>query len=180
MLFAAILGQQGAANLYNLANTTPNLLYDLLLGGILSATLVPVLVSNRDRDDRDGTDAVISIATIGLLAITVLGFVFAPLIIKLYATVSGASGSPPTAIEQDLATLLLRIFVPQILFYGLTTLGSALLNTHRRFAAAAFAPVLNNVVMIGVLIAVWRMLPSASVQSRPGCASSWAAVRAAG
>lgn len=162
VLFVAVLGQAGAANIYNLANTTPNLLYDLLLGGILTATLVPVLVSNRDAEDRSGTDAVITVATIGLVAMTIVGFVFAPLIIKLYALLSTVRGGvPPTGAEQDLATLLLLIFVPQILFYGLTTLGSSLLNTNRRFAAAAFAPVLNNIVMIGVLIAVWRMLPAA-------------------
>ena len=45
------------------------------------------------------------------------------------------------------------MFLPQVLFYGLTALGTALLNARRRFAAPAFAPVLNNVVVIGVLVA---------------------------
>ena len=46
------------------------------------------------------------------------------------------------------ATTLARFFLPQIVFYGITSLGIALLNSRRRFAAAAFAPVLNNVIVI--------------------------------
>jgi len=56
------------------------------------------------------------------------------------------------------------LFAPQVLFYGLTTLATALLNTHRRFAAAAFAPVLNNVMLIAVLLAAGRAMgPNTSV-----------------
>lgn len=152
IMLARVIGAAGAANVYYLANTTPNLLYDLLLGGILSATLVPILVSNRAKKDDAATDAVVTVATVALVLITVLGLVLAPLIIRLYATFASGGGNPPSASEQELATTLLRLFVPQVLFYGLTTLGSAVLNAHRRFAAAAFAPVLNNVVMFGVLI----------------------------
>lgn len=158
ILLAAILGQRGAANVYNLANSTPNLVYDLLLGGILSATLVPVLVANRERDDDDSTDAILTVATTALVVITVVTFVLAPAIIGLYAGIANAGGRDPSGAEEQLATELLRFFAPQILFYGLTTLATALLNAHRRFAAAAFAPVLNNVMMFAVLIVAWRMI----------------------
>ncbi len=146
----AVLGATAVGDAYGLANTTPNMIYDLLLGGILSATLVPVLVTNRDRGDRHGTDAVATLAVIALVVITVAAFVLAPVIIGLY---SGFGDAEPSATaETELATNLLRLFAPQILFYGLTTLGTSILNAHRRFAAAAFAPVLNNVVMLGVLL----------------------------
>ena len=52
------------------------------------------------------------------------------------------------------ATTLARFFLPQITFYGITSLGIALLNSRRRFAAAAFAPVLNNVIVIAALVAL--------------------------
>ncbi len=158
VFLAYTIGAAGAANAYNLANTTPNLVYDMLLGGILSATLIPVLVANRDRGDQEGSDAVLTVATAALLVITVVGFVLTPAIIHLYATVAGGGGNAPNAAEQDLAISLLRLFVPQVLFYGLTTLGSSVLNTQRRFAAAAFAPVANNLVMFGVLLVANAMI----------------------
>lgn len=148
------LGWVGVGNVYTLANTTPNLLYDLLLGGILTATLVPVLVDRVNKDDPEGTDAVVTVVTVGLVILTLVAVLAAPLIIHLYSLAT----SDPRVIEQnELAIPLLRLFIPQILFYGLTALGAALLNAHKRFAAAAFAPVANNVVVIGVLLAVPRI-----------------------
>lgn len=158
LLIGAVLGTAALGDGYGLANTTPNMIYDLLLGGILSATLVPVLVSNRERDDQAGTDAVLTVATVALLVITAVSLVLAPVIIGLYGTFSGVAGAEPSAADTQLATDLLRLFAPQILFYGLATLGSALLNANRRFAAAAFAPVLNNLAMIAVLIVAAGMV----------------------
>jgi putative peptidoglycan lipid II flippase len=134
---------------YNLANTTPNIVYDLLLGGILSATLVPVFVDRFDHDDDDGVSAVITVTVTVLVALTVVAVLAAPLIFKLYTW----DKHGPAAHELErVGVPLLRLFLPQILFYGLTALGTALLNARRRFAAPAFAPVLNNVVVIVALL----------------------------
>ena len=54
------LGQTSLADAYNLANTTPNIVYELLLGGILSATLVPVFVEPPRARRRGGDDAVVT------------------------------------------------------------------------------------------------------------------------
>ena len=48
---------------YNLANTTPNIVYELILGGVLTATLVPVFVEHLEKRDDEATSAVISVAT---------------------------------------------------------------------------------------------------------------------
>jgi putative peptidoglycan lipid II flippase len=157
-MLAWALGVAGVGASYALANSTPNMIYDLLLGGILTATLVPALVGNRERGDDAGTDAILTVATVVLFVITIATVVLAPLIVALYAVLAEGGADAYTPSEQDLAVALLRLFAPQILFYGLTTLGSALLNAHRRFAAAAFAPVLNNVWMIVLLVAVKRAL----------------------
>src|SRR5207253_2704891 len=85
------------------------------------------------------------------------------LIIHGYVLISSAGTAKPSSAEEDLAVALLRLFAPQVLFYGLTTLGSAYLNARRRFAAGAFAPVLNNVWMILVLIAASRAVAGKSV-----------------
>jgi putative peptidoglycan lipid II flippase len=160
IMTAVALGGVGIGSAYNLANNTPNMIYDLLVGGVLSATLVPALVGNRDRGDDDGNDAVLTVATVVLLVITAASIVAAPVIVHAYAAIGSAGSTPPTTAEQDVAVTLLRLFAPQILFYGLSTLGTALLNTHRRFAAAAFAPVVNNLWMIVILLAAWRAVGS--------------------
>ena len=158
IITAVVLGTVGVGAAYNLANNTPNMIYDLLLGGVLSATLVPVLVANREHHDDEGTDAVLTVATVFLVVISLAAVLAAPAIVHLYGLIAHASSTPPSADQEHLATLLLRLFAPQVLFYGLATLGTALLNAHRRFAAAAFAPVVNNVLLIVVLLAAWRAL----------------------
>jgi putative peptidoglycan lipid II flippase len=136
---------------YTLANTTPNIVYELLLGGVLSATLVPIFVQQHDDGDERGTSAVVTVATVTLLVASVVGYLFAPWIVQVYTL--GVSGEV-AADQQQVATTLLRLFMPQMLFYGLTAMAMALLNARRRYAAAAFAPALNNLVVTAVLFAL--------------------------
>lgn len=152
---AYALGITTLAGVYSYANETPNIVYELLLGGVLTATLVPQFVKHFHDDDDDATSAVVSIAMLALLAITVLGVVLAPFIVDVYTLrVSG----PGRAAQQELATNLLRLFMPQMLFYGITALATSLLQARRRFAAAAFAPILNNVVVITMFLALPRVI----------------------
>jgi putative peptidoglycan lipid II flippase len=145
---AYVLGKGVLAESYNLANTTPNIVYDLILGGVLSATLVPVFVDRFQREDRDGVNAVVTLTIIVLTALTAVSIVAAPLIFRAYTWTSGDD-----AAELERAGVpLLRLFLVQVLFYGLTALATALLNARRRFAAPAFAPILNNVVVCAVLL----------------------------
>ncbi len=107
------------------------------------------------QDDREATNAVVTAAMLALVVVTVLGVILAPLIVDLYTLrVSG----PGRAEQQELATKLLRLFMPQMLFYGFTTLATALLQARRRFAAAAFAPILNNVVVIAIFLSIPRVV----------------------
>ena len=145
------LGFKALTDTYTLANTTPNIVYELLLGGVLSATLVPVFVHHTEEGDEDGTNAVITIALAALIAVTVIGVLAAPAIVRLYTVT--ASGTV-AAEQRHVATSLLRLFMPQMFFYGMTAMATALLNARRRFAAPAFAPVLNNVVVIAMLLAL--------------------------
>ncbi len=142
------------ADAYNLANTAPNVVYDLILGGVLAATLVPVLVRHVEQQDREAVTAVVTTITAVLVVLTAATLLLAPWIIRAYTWGLDAEAQ---AAQESVAVPLLRLFLPQVLFYGLTALGSALLNAHRRFALAAFAPVLNNVVVIGVLLVFWRI-----------------------
>lgn len=143
------LGATVVADGYNLANTTPNIVYDLLLGGILSATLVPVFVDRFDHDDEDGISAVVTVTVVALVALTAVAILAAPVLFRLYTWHKDAAAADELA---RVGVPLLRMFLPQVLFYGLTALATALLNARRRFAAPAFAPVLNNIVVVVVLI----------------------------
>ena len=67
-----VLGQGALADAYNQANSTPNLVYELMLGGVLSATLVPLFTRLADDGDSEGAAAVASVATVFLVALTAL------------------------------------------------------------------------------------------------------------
>jgi putative peptidoglycan lipid II flippase len=151
---AFVLGGTVLADGYNLANTTPNMVYDLLLGGVLAATLVPVFVVHRETDNDAGTDAVVSVLVTGMVVLTAVALVAAPWIFRMYTW--SAPGSDRVELTR-VGVPLLRWFLPQILFYGLTAVGNALLNSRRRYAAAAFAPVLNNVMVICMFGSFWML-----------------------
>lgn len=146
---AYALGFSRLTDTYNLANETPNMLYELLLGGVLTAVLVPTFVDFFERDDDESPGIIISTATTGLVAFSAIGVLAAPLIVRIYTfRLEGAE----RVAQQEVATDLLRFFAPQILFYGLVALTAALLNARRRFMAAAFSPAINNVVVGALLI----------------------------
>jgi putative peptidoglycan lipid II flippase len=153
MALAYALGTTALAGTFVLAYETPLILYELVLGGVLSGTLVPVFVRAFERDEQEGWDAVSAVFTFALVVSTALAVLFvavAPLFIRLYTLRNSGD------LEDDqlaVATTLLRLFAPQVLFYGLVTLSTAISNARRRFAAPMFAPVLNNVVATAALLA---------------------------
>jgi putative peptidoglycan lipid II flippase len=166
---AYALGLTRVADSYNLANTTPNLVYELVVGGVLSATLLPVFVRLQATTDDDeawrGASAVVTVVgaiVVGLSVVLALG---APLFIRLYTL---ANTSATAADQRAMATFLLRLFAPQVAFYGLVTVSTALLNARRRFALPMFAPILNNVVVIGVLLAFPHVTSSLSLRRLAG------------
>ena len=93
----AALGLGALTDVYNIANSTPNIVYELLLGGILTATLVPLYVEHVEHDDRRATDAINTIAITVLALITVVGIIAAPWIIELFTTRrANAPGTRPS------------------------------------------------------------------------------------
>ena len=136
---------------YTLANNTPNIVYELLLGGVLSATLVPIFVHHLEDGDEEGTSAVVTVASVLLCALTVVGILAAPLIIDLFTLTAEGDVAGD---QQEVGTALLRMFMLQIPFFGFTAMGTALLNARRRFASPAFVPVLNNLIVTAVLLSL--------------------------
>jgi putative peptidoglycan lipid II flippase len=147
------LGAGTLADVYNLANTTPNIVYELLVGGILSATIVPLFVRQIEERAGQSTAAVWTVTLTVLAAFTAIAMLLTPLLARLFSI--DATGAELSA-QRRVLTVLLLCFLPQMMFYGITTLATALLNAHRRFVAAAYAPVLNNVVVVAVLLVFAR------------------------
>ena len=142
LVLAYALGATHLATSYNLANTTPNMLYDIVLGGVLSATFIPVFVdrlaTRSERDAWRAISAVISLAAVVLVVMTVVFWVAAPGVIAGFTALDHTR----TVVQQHglgreraVATSLLRWFVPQVALYGFIALLTALLNTRRRFVA---------------------------------------------
>jgi putative peptidoglycan lipid II flippase len=147
-----VLSQGPVSDAYDQANGTPNMVYELLLGGVLSATLVPLFTRLHDDDDDEATSAVISVGILVLAAITVVAVAAAPLIFHMYSLFT--SKTVDAGEYHRAGTLLARIFLVQIFFYGLNAIGAAVLNARRRFFAAAWAPALSNVAIIVSLLLV--------------------------
>ncbi|MGY1640369.1 murein biosynthesis integral membrane protein MurJ [Geodermatophilus sp. SYSU D00703] len=144
MVLAAALGVGLVNDAYNTANTLPNIVYELLLGGVLTSVVVPLLVHAQERDSDDGVryaQRLSTVALVGLVGVTVVAIAVAPWLTSLY----GIQGDPD---QVRLATWLARILLLEIVFYGLGALAQAILNTRGVFGPPAWAPVLNNVVVI--------------------------------
>jgi putative peptidoglycan lipid II flippase len=145
LVIAWVLGLSMAADAYNAANTLPNQVYELLVGGVLTSVLVPVLV-RAHHDDEDGgvayTQRLLTMTTVVLVVITVLAVLAAPALTAL--VVDNSTGRANPALTTAFAYLLL----PQILFYGVSALLTATLNARHVFGVTVWAPVLNNIVLL--------------------------------
>jgi putative peptidoglycan lipid II flippase len=105
-----------------------------------------------DPDGGDGyADRLLTAVGLVLLAVTVAAVAAAPLIVRVYA-------QDATAAELHVATVLARFCLVQIFFYGLFTMYQQVLNSRGSFVAAMYAPIVNNVVVVGVF--VWFMATS--------------------
>jgi putative peptidoglycan lipid II flippase len=144
------LGVGGIAAAYNLANTLPNVVYNLALGGILTSVIVPLIVnaSKRDADRGAGYDQrMFTLITAALLGITVVATAIAAPLAHLY---SGTSVARYPGAEH-LTVIFAYFFIPQIFFYGVSSLIGAVLNSRGSFAAPMWTPIVNNFVVIGIL-----------------------------
>jgi putative peptidoglycan lipid II flippase len=145
---AFALGVGLLASAYNLSNTLPNVVYNLALGGILTSVIVPLIVNARRRDSSrsSGYDQrMFTLITFALAAVTVLAMILVVPIVAIY------SGKTVTGKTEHLAIILALFFIPQIFFYGVSSLIAAILNSRGSFAAPMWTPIINNVVVIAVL-----------------------------
>jgi putative peptidoglycan lipid II flippase len=153
VLLAAILGA-ALSSAFTVANQLPNMIAALVLEATFTAIFVPVL-ARAERDDPDGGTAFIrrllTLAITLLLVVTILSTVAAPLLVDLML------GSEPL-VNRPLTVAFAFLLLPQIVFYGLSSVFMAILNTRNIFGPPAWAPVVNNVVAI-VTLGVYVLVP---------------------
>ena len=143
LLTVAVLGTALLGDTYNVGNTTPNIIYNLLIGGALTAVFVPQIV--RSFRDSDGGSAFVSklVSLIGTLifVVTALAMIAAPLLVSLYApTFDGRA--------RDITIAFTLYCLPQILFYGLFGILGQVTNAKERFGPMMWSPIANNLAVI--------------------------------
>lgn len=153
MAMAAVLGTSLVADAYTAAAVLPSRIYELFLGGIMYSIFIPVLVermTNHGEDDaRSLTNALFTVVLPLMAAVTLAGIVLAePLVTLVTNWENSELSSAEIERTTELAVLLFRIFAVQMLFYGVNTIAVGVLQSHRRFFLATFAPVLNNLITI--------------------------------
>ncbi len=153
VLLAAILGAALSSS-FTVANQLPNLVAALVLEATFTAIFVPVL-ARAERDDADGGAAfvrrLVTLATTLLAVATVLSVASAPHLVRLML------GDDPQ-VNEPLTTAFAYLLLPQVIFYGLSSVFMAILNNRNVFGAPAWAPVVNNVVAIATL-GVYLLVP---------------------
>ncbi|GAA4611204.1 murein biosynthesis integral membrane protein MurJ [Saccharopolyspora hordei] len=154
LLLAGVIGFGVVNDSFNVANTLPNMLFELLIGGVLTSVVVPVLVRARKGDDDGGerfVQQLMTLAAVVLAVGTLLAMVAAPLLTVVLVSESDNS-------NRDLVTAFAYLLLPQIFFYGLSALVGAVLQSKQVFSPPAWAPVVNNLVVI-VTIGALALMP---------------------
>ncbi|MBO0878400.1 MAG: hypothetical protein J2P19_33950, partial [Pseudonocardia sp.] len=166
VVFAHTVGTTCLGTAYTTANMVPNIIYDIVLGGALASVVVPVLagpalLAGRTRpagptgEERTGQqEAAAREITSALLTWTVVLLVPVSAVVALAAhpiesALLGDAGGCPRGDMVGVGTRMLIVFAPQVLLYGLAVVLYGILQSHRRFAAPALAPLLSSLVVVG-------------------------------
>lgn len=154
LLLAFAVGFSVVNDSFNVSNTLPNSIFELLIGGVLTSVVVPVLVRSQKADADGGQRFVQQMMTLAVVVLgigTIIAVVCAPLLTWVFVTESDTSNT-------DLVNVLAYLLLPQIFFYGLSAMAGAVLQSKQIFSPPAWAPVVNNMVVI-VTIGVYMLLP---------------------
>ena len=158
VLTVAVLGTALLADSFNVANTMPNIIYNLMVGGALTAIFVPQLVKSKSDPDGglDFASRLVTTICVILGAIVVIGVIFAPALVRIYAP---EFSQPGFEHINNLTLTLMRICLPQIFFLGLFTMLGQVANSRGSFAPMMWAPIANNLVGIALLSYFIAMVP---------------------
>ncbi|CAN5907371.1 murein biosynthesis integral membrane protein MurJ [soil metagenome] len=166
MAFAFVLGTTLVGQAYVVSALLPSLIYELFLGGIFYSILIPILMDRMthhgEEDARRLTNALFTVAMPLLAVVTLIGIVFAEPLVRLATDWGSTQELSPSEAQRviDVAVLFFRIFAVQMLFYGINTIATGVLQAHRHFFLPTFAPVLNNLIIVGSFGAYYLIAPA--------------------
>ena len=146
---AYALGVTIISSSYSVANNIPNMIFELMAGGVLSSVFIPLFIERLQRDGEDDAwrfaSYVFNIIVLVLGVVAVIGTIWAePFVRTQTFTIS--------AEKAELAVYFFRFFAIQIVFYGAGMVFTGILNSYRKFLAPAIAPIFNNVVVIVTML----------------------------
>ncbi|MBU2670140.1 virulence factor MviN [Actinoplanes bogorensis] len=147
-VFLQTVGHTDLGDLYNAANTIPNIVFELVAGGALASLVVPLLAGAVAAGDRERVSAVSSAL---LTWVIVLLVPMAVLVALLAGPIAGLLDVP--AADQATAASMLRVFAPQLPLYGIGIVLTGVLQAHHRFAWPVIAPLLSSVTVMGAYLA---------------------------
>lgn len=158
-VMAFALGNTVITSAYQVANNMPNVIFDLVAGGLLGAAFIPIFMLEKEKHGQAGAIKfscnMLNLLIIVLGALSLLATIFAPAVI---ATQTFTVGQGQQVTET--AILFFRFFAFQILFYGISGVLSAMLNAERVYFMPAFAPACNNIFVILAFIGYYIIAPN--------------------
>lgn len=170
IVFAWAVGAAGVGTVYQSVNTVPNIVYEIAVGGILAAVVVPLVAGRIAAEGGEHPDEVASAlltrTCVVLVPLALVVALAAPWISEVLLGDVGVDGAVA------LGTRLLVVFSPQIVLYGLGIVVSGVLQAHRRFVAAALAPLLSSLVVIATYIA-WALTVPAGTEPGDVTTREW-------
>lgn len=145
MAFA--LGNTLVTSAYQIANTLPNAIYDLVAGGLLGAAFIPVYLLQKEKLGTESGNrfacTILNLVIVVMGALAILATVFAPQVISTQTFTVGGD-----AQVTEYSILFFRIFAAQIVFYGIGGVIGGILNANRIYFLPALAPAFNNIIVI--------------------------------
>jgi len=160
LVVAAVLGTTFLGNTYQTANTVPNIVFELVAAGVLSAVLLPSLVRLLDGPDPGAAEhvarSVLGLAAAALALLALVGIVLAPQLMR--ALLSAVPAGQVRDDQVRVGALLLRCFLPQLVLYAAGMVATGVLHARGRFALPAVAPAVNNAVVTTAYVAFWLLV----------------------
>lgn len=155
-MMAFALGNTVITSAYNVANNMPNVIFDLVAGGMLGAAFIPIFMLEKERHGKKGGNKfacnILNITIILMGILSIVATIFAPEVIATQTfTVE------KTATVTSTAVMFFRLFAFQVLFYGISAVLTGILNGERVYFMPAFAPAVNNIVVIITFIIYFVM-----------------------
>lgn len=171
MVFSGSVGTSPVGDAYQTVNTLPNVVYEVAAGGALAAIAVPLVAGQLGAGRREDSDrsasALLTWAVVILVPLSAAVFLAAPWLSDLLLDDRSRPGSVA------LGTTMLRIFAPQVALYGIGVVLAGVLQAHRRFLAAALAPLFSSLVVIVAYVAYGSLVPGPVSADSVGDGAVW-------